>query len=56
MKLIKLKEEKRFALAQLDFATLKVIRDACQEYGQKGSTRAAAIADELKKQLELIAI
>lgn len=48
---MKMKNENQFAVALLTFAEVKAIKDACAEYGKKGSSAAKKISEELEKQM-----
>ncbi|MCB1325907.1 MAG: hypothetical protein H7A21_02370 [Spirochaetales bacterium] len=57
MKIMKMKgDKKEFAIASLTFTELKIIKDACELFGQQGSARAAEIFAEIDRQMNQITI
>lgn len=56
MKLLKQKEENRFALANLNFTDIKTIKDACKFYGSQGSKAALELAAALETEMDQVEI
>lgn len=56
MKLLKQKADNRFAVANLTFADLKTIRDACKAFAAQGSQAAAKVAKELEAEMDNVEI
>lgn len=56
MKIVKMKQENRFAVGHLGFNELKVIKDACKLYAKQGSAVAKKLAEEFETQMDQIEI
>lgn len=51
MKIVKMKQDKMFALAGLSFSEIKVIKDACEFFAQQGSNHAAKLAQQIDEEM-----
>lgn len=51
-----MKDGKNFGLADLSFADLKTIKDACEIFGKQGSAAGKKIHELLEKQMEQVEI
>lgn len=56
MQIVKLKDNKSFALAGLSFSQLKIIKDSCLFAGKNGSLAAKEMAMEIEKMMGDITI
>ncbi len=56
MKIVQLKDSKKFALAGISFTELKTIKDACDLYARQGSRPAEKLAREIEQQMEEVSI
>ena len=56
MKIVKMKDGKSFGLANVSFADLKTIKEACKLFAAQGSAQAKKVYDAIEKEMENVAV